>query len=231
LGKLLRRLLGKHATITAIDSIGAQFRLVTLEGPDLRGVAWTPGQKLQVAMGSSFAARTFTPIEWDAEAGRTRILGYAHGEGPGSKWLLDARIGDECDFFGPGASLDVRRASGPFVTCGDETSIGMAYALSHYAPGHSQQCLLEVNSLAAAREVLSRISYHGAELFERAENDAHLEKVEHRLPALVTADSTFILTGKASTIQRLRRTLKALGVSSSRLLAKPYWAPGRSGLD
>ncbi len=38
-------------------------------------------------MGPAFVARTYTPIEWDAIAGGTRILGYTHGEGPGSAWI------------------------------------------------------------------------------------------------------------------------------------------------
>lgn len=231
IGKFLRRMLGKHATIVAIDSIGDRFRLVTLQGPALRGVAWTPGQKLQIAMSSSFAARTYTPIEWDAAAGCTRILGYAHGEGPGSNWLLDAAIGDECDFFGPGASLDVRRASGRFVTCGDETSIGLAYAFNCHVPANAQRCLFEVNDLALARDVLTRMSLHDAELFERVERDAHLDEVERRVSALAADGSTFILTGRSFTIQRLRRKLRSLGVASSRLMTKPYWAPGRTGLD
>jgi NADPH-dependent ferric siderophore reductase len=230
-GKFLRRMLGKHASIDAIDSIGDRFRLVTLQGPALCGVAWTPGQKLQIAMGSSFAARTYTPIEWDAEAGRTRILGYAHGEGPGSNWLLDARVGDECDFFGPGNSLDVRRASGQFVTCGDETSIGLAYALSCHAPANAQRCLFEVNDLSLARDVLARMNLPDAELFERVERDAHLDEIEQRVSALAATGSTFILTGRSVTIQRLHRKLKSLGVASSQLMTKPYWAPGRAGLD
>jgi hypothetical protein len=56
-------------------TIGDRFRLITLEGLALAGVTWTPGQKIQIAMGSAFVARTYTPIEWDAAAGRTRILG------------------------------------------------------------------------------------------------------------------------------------------------------------
>jgi hypothetical protein len=92
--RVVRRLFGKQGTISAVDPIGDHFRLITLEGPALKGVAWTPGQKLQVAMAASFVARTYTPLDWDGEAGRARLLGYAHGGGPGSKWLLDVRPGD-----------------------------------------------------------------------------------------------------------------------------------------
>ncbi len=170
-------------------------------------------------------------IEWDTTAGRTRILGYAHGNGPGSAWVCDTRPGDECDVFGPRASLDVSHAAGMCVVFGDETSIGLAYALSRHAPGGPMPCLLEVNTVANTRDVLTRLGLDGVELFERKENDAHLEDIERRLTALVATGATFVLTGKTSSIQRLRRALKALGVPASRVMTKAYWAPGKTGLD
>jgi NADPH-dependent ferric siderophore reductase len=41
----------------------------------------------------------------------------------------------------------------------------------------------------------------------------------------------FVLTGKASSIQHAGRVLKAVGVASSRVKTKAYWAPGKIGLD
>jgi NADPH-dependent ferric siderophore reductase len=76
-----------------------------------------------------------------------------------------------------------------------------------------------------------RLHLDAAESFECMENDAHLEGIERRLSALAAAGATFVLTGKAPTIQRLRRVLKDSGVASPRVLAKAYWAPGKTGLD
>ena len=39
------------------------------------------------------------------------------------------------------------------------------------------------------------------------------------------------LTGNARSIQRLSKTLKAARIESSRLSVKPYWAPGKTGLN
>lgn len=231
-GRALLRVLMKQARIVETESVAAGFRLITLESPEFRGLHWIPGQKVQIAMGSAFVARTFTPIEWDAKAGRTRILGYAHGKGPGSVWVSDATPGDRCDVFGPRASLDVGHAPGMRVVLGDETSIGLAHALARHAAGKPLQCLFEVNSLAHVRAVLARLDLGDATLFERTENDAQLDDIAHRLPRLAASGASFVLTGKASSIQRLRRALKALNVpSSARLLTKPYWAPGKTGLD
>ena len=87
LGLALRRLLMKHATVTANEQIGENYRRLTFEGQALTGVDWVPGQKVQIAMGEGFVTRTYTPVEWEAKAGRAAIVGYAHGGGPGSAWL------------------------------------------------------------------------------------------------------------------------------------------------
>lgn len=39
--------------------------------------------------------------------------------------------------------------------------------------------------------------------------------------------ATFVLTGRAQTIQQLKAKLKELAVSSSRIMSNAYWEPGK----
>jgi NADPH-dependent ferric siderophore reductase len=231
LSRALVRMFMRHATVAACETIADRFRLVTLEGPALAGVAWTPGQKMQIAMGSAFVARTYTPIEWDPVAGRTRILGYAHGDGPGSAWVRGLEPGDECDIFGPRHSLDLSAVTASLAIFGDETSIGLAYVLLCQDRSGTVVGRFEVDDVEASRRVTVHLGLDNATLFGRTEGDAHLEAMEETLPALVAAGATFVLTGKASTIQRLRQGLKRQAVPATRIVSKAYWAPGKVGLD
>lgn len=230
-GRAVIRMFMKHARVIEAEALAEGFRLITLESPAFKDCAWTPGQKVQIAMGSAFVARTFTPIEWNGTEGRTRILGYAHGEGPGSEWVRNVKRGDECDIFGPRASLSVPDATGPLVLFGDETSIGLAYAIQQHHAGRTLQCLLEVNAATVTRAALARLDLGSAEVFERTHNDAHLLEIERRLPAPAHAGAAFVLTGKAYSIQRLRQALKAMRTPAARLATKAYWAPGKTRLD
>ena len=231
LSRALVRLFMRHATVAACETIADRFRLITLEGPALADIAWTPGQKLQIAMGSAFVARTYTPIEWDPVAGRTRILGYAHGDGPGSAWVRGLEPGDECDVFGPRHSLDPNAAAGPLALLGDETSIGLARALRSSDRTGAVACRFEVDDVDATRRVMENLGLDDAALFARSEDGAHIRGIEAALPALDAAGATFVLTGKASTIQQLRLALKSRAVPAARIVAKAYWAPGKTGLD
>lgn len=233
-GRLSQALIGlfmKRATVAAIEDVAERFRLVTLDGEALQNTDWIAGQKIQVAMGSAFAARTYTPIEWDRAAGCTRILGYAHGVGPGSEWLRDLRIGDECDLFGPRGSLDARDLAGLLVVFGDETSIGLGYALARQDRVRRVACVFEAGDTASARQVIAGLDLADAALFERQADDAHLAQVEAAIAALVDAGGSVVLTGRAAAVQHLRQTLKRRGVPASRIAAKAYWAPGKVGMD
>jgi NADPH-dependent ferric siderophore reductase len=115
LSRALMRTFLKQARVVATESFARNFRLITLESPAFSDSDWTPGQKLQIAMGSAFVSRTYTPVDWDADTDQTRILGYAHGNGPGSEWLRKSRPGDVCDVLGPRKSLEASSTGGSTI--------------------------------------------------------------------------------------------------------------------
>ncbi|WP_442678532.1 siderophore-interacting protein [Sphingomonas sp. ASY06-1R] len=221
----------RRAIVTAIEDVGDCFRHVTLDGPALQGVAWLPGQKVQIAMGSAFVTRTYTPMNWDAAAGRTHLLGYMHGEGPGSGWLRGLATGDECDIFGPRASLDTRRAPVQLAIFGDETSLALAHTLVSADKARARCCCFELRDVESGRAVLARLGLEGATLIAQRDDDAHWRQMEAALTPAADAGAFFVLTGKASTIQRLRQSLLGRGVPATRIRTKAYWAPGKCGLD
>ncbi|WP_395396960.1 siderophore-interacting protein [Novosphingobium sp. BL-8A] len=221
----------KRAAVTGCEALGDRLRLITLEGPALQGVEWLPGHKIQIAMGSAFLARTYTPIEWDALIGRTRILAFAHGTGPGSDWVRRANIGDECDLFGPRASLDLRQLEGPIAVFGDETSLGLAHAMARHDPCRVVSGYFEVCGAAVGAAMGDRLGRLDGSFFETAADQSHVAAMEARLPSLIAGGSAFVLTGKAGTVQRLRQALKLRGVPAARIKAKAYWAPGKVGMD
>jgi NADPH-dependent ferric siderophore reductase len=231
LSQALTRLLMNRATVAAIEPLADRFRLVTLEGPALAGVSWTPGQKIQIAMGSAFTARTYTPMDWDVSEGRARILGYAHGAGPGSAWLEALQPGAQCDIFGPRASLDVGGMAGPLTIFGDETSMGLAHALARQDRARTVSCIFEVGDIESAKAVATRIGLPEAVLLTRTSDETHLDAMAVTLASRVAAGMSFVLTGRAAAIQRLRHGLKLHGVPPGRIATKAYWAPGKVGLD
>jgi NADPH-dependent ferric siderophore reductase len=228
--KAILNLLTKQVTVTETRAMGEKFKLFTLEGPAFQGTRWAAGQKLQIMLDSAFIARTFTPIEWDTLAGRTRILVYCHGNSSVGDTIRNLKVGDTINVLGPRPSLDINTTTAPLALLGDETSIGLAYAIQHQDPTRELHHFLEVSDYENTRTLLTQLKIERVELFEKQPTEKHLQQLEHRLTSL-HCDTIFLLTGKASSIQKLRRTLKSLGTPNSRMLTKAYWAPGKRGLD
>jgi NADPH-dependent ferric siderophore reductase len=117
------------------------------------------------------------------------------------------------------------------VLFGDETSFGLAAALRECPPGAGAIHVFEASDVAESRPVLEAIGLGQATLIERIADDAHLAAAEAEVLRLAASGAHFVLTGKASSIQRVSRALKADRIVSSRVKTKAYWAPGKTGLD
>jgi NADPH-dependent ferric siderophore reductase len=228
--KTLIQMFMREARLAERRHLGDRFFSLRLEGAALRGVTWTPGEKIQISLGSTFATRTYTPTEWDAANGSTRILAYAHGDGPGSDWVRSGKVGDRCHLFGPRSSLDVEKMPAGALLFGDETSIGLAIALTAHHRENPPRCIFEVNAAEETLPMLSACGLPGATVIERDTDGTHLQDI---IRAIDTAPphKVAILTGKASSIQRMHRHLKQNGGSARSVVTKAYWAPGKQGLD
>ncbi len=118
------------------------------------------------------------------------------------------------------------------VLFGDETSFGLAAAIREGPQGADAIHVFEASDVSETRQVAEAIGLGQATLIERSADDAHLAAAEAEvLRFAASGGAHFVLTGKASSIQRASRALKAVGVVSSRVKTKAYWTPGKIGLD
>jgi ferric-chelate reductase (NADPH) len=229
----VQKMFMRPAHVFAVEDLGEQFRMVTLGGPALKKVEWTPGDKIQIQFGG-WVQRTYTPVDWDSLLGRTRVLVYLHGDGPGAHWARALRPGDDCVLFGPRDSIDLTKLQSPAFVFGDETSFGLVVALNSIKPGPTQvQTALEISPSDDTLSTIKALGLDGVHICERHENSAHLAEVEAqaRELLLVHPSATFVLTGKAASIQHLRQFLRRHGVASGQFQNKAYWAPGKKGMD
>lgn len=228
----MHRLFMRKANVLYIEDIGNAFRVVTLGGEALRDIEWTPGDKIQVQLGG-WVQRTYTPMDWDAERGCTRILVYLHGDSPGARWTRMLSKGDTCIIFGPRRSIDASKLQGPVLFFGDETSLGVASALFNHERSPAVQMIFEVSRLADTRPALEPLQLGDAHLCARLEDDGHFAELEALVSDVLeqNAQADIVLTGKATSIQRITRLLRERGISATRRQSKAYWAPGKTALD
>jgi ferric-chelate reductase (NADPH) len=234
------RVLLRPATVTAVADYG-EFRAIDLAGDRLIDLEWVPGDKIRIRAGA-LALRTFTPVSWDRATGRTRILAYVHGHGPGSEWCAAASVGAACHLRGPDRSVRLDRISTPPVFVGDETSLGLLLALRAATPAATlvttAATLLEVANRDAMRPALSAHGIDDAALFERGSAEPGGSglgdgALGEGVIAAVRAhpDASIVITGRAQTIATQRLALKAAGLADRPTVVKAYWDEHRKGLD
>lgn len=227
-GELLGSLVFREGRVHRVEDVALGFRRLEVRGEGLRGISWTPGDKVQVFL-SGEGMRTYTPMRWDAQSGITEFLGFMHGEGPGAAWLRAANMGDRVRFFGPRGSIDGSGLARSVVLVGDETSFAVASALR---PGRRLTGLFEVVDPRSSTQALDSVQVPGSHCLQRTASDGHWPALADQLIELLRADSEaqVVFTGRAKTIQFLRQSLKRAGISRS-MASKAYWADGKKGLD
>jgi len=229
------RMFFRSAHVGAVTAHGTQFREIELTGDALRGVTWNVGDKVQVRTDpDELTVRTYTPISWDSARGATRLMAYAHGDGPGSTWARTVAQGDSCEFFGPRRSLKIGDPLTPLIFVGDETSFALAAAWRSRHPASPPIAeLFEVNDPDDSGIALDAMGLSLSELFTRDHHGAHLDQLSTTLVGLLRAhdDATVCLTGKAQSIATLRKDLKSAGLSRRPVRVKAYWDENRTGLD
>ncbi len=229
--RLVMNWVARTATIEAVTAVTPSFLQVDLAGEALRGVAWEPGQKIQVLLGGLRLARTYTPISWDGESGKTRLLIWMHGAGPGSDWAAGLTIGDQCQLFGPRPSLSLGKRTGPIVLFGDETSLALACAIARTRNDRPLQLLIESAHPKEVQDALGMSDVVAEHVAEILPGDAHLASLQEHLISSLDQTTSYLLTGRAAAIQTMQRTLREWGADPRQIGAKAYWAAGKTGLD
>lgn len=223
--RLLTRVFFRTAVVAENRAIGGGMHLITLQGPALRDVRWNAGDKLQLRIGPGLLTRTYTPTEWDAARGHTRILAHALAIGPGSEWVRQAAPGQAVDLLGPRRSLALAdRDPRDGLLLGDETAIGLAAA---WRPAHA---VFETSNPAAIQPLLDTLDLPATALAAHSDG-LHRDAMVQAAMARLGPRSQLVLVGRARTVQHLLRALRHAGVPASRILTKAYWSDGKAGLD
>jgi len=89
-------------------------------------------------------------------------------------------------------------------------------------PGGTTVCRFEISHGHGARAAIDRLMLEHVAIVPRAANEAHLVEISGEFPKLAASGAMFVLAGRALAIQRLRRVLRDIGVSSDRVASKAY---------
>ena len=221
-GKALIDRLFVRGTVTAAERLTPRMRGIRISAP---GLDWTPGQHVRVAADGVMTLRTYSVWDYDGDTLELRVLD--HGDGPGARWARGVGPDDEVVFRRPEGSL-VTRPSPYHVFAGEETAAvafgPMLRALGD-APAYG---VVEADTADDRLPVdLTWRFREGAP----AASSATLVEAVRALP-LPDEPGTAYVAGEARTVQAVRDHLvRERGWPRRSVITKPFWTPGRKGME
>lgn len=221
--------------ITDIEDVSPRLRRIRLAGESLRDLDWLPGNHVRVLVGELSVQSVLrgnardilrTYSVWDYRpAGELDLCVFDHSNpGPGAAWAASARTLDEVHLTKPEGRLTPRDSAAHHLFVGDETaSVAFGPILRALPPTATVAGVIE-RGFAEDQLPLRDMTW-----VDRGEG-ALLRAVEAL--SLPETPGVAYLAGEAKACQAVRRHLVLdRHWPRDRVVVKPFWAPGKRGLD
>lgn len=226
------------ATVIAKAPLADKAYHLTLRGKKLQHLPYMPGQHLRLYIGQGEPTglkekvRTYSIWHYDPATGELELAICAHSQGPGSAWVRAVRPGQEVYLSSFQGKFTLDNSAESYLFIGDASALAHLYELRrHLAPGKTWQGLVYANHEA---ELFADLD--GEQPFELQQLPANpipqlrawLEQVLSTLPA-----NTIVYIGGDGRvcIELTNYFRKVRGWDNKRIKTKPFWLPGRIGLE
>lgn len=158
-----------------------------------------------------------------------------HAGGPGAAWARAAVVGDEVTLMKPQGDFTLKpsthRPAGFHLFVGEETaSVALGAMLRAVPAAERAVAVIEVQEAADALPLTGDVHWHYRGLASAADSKSLVDAV--RAVTLPAEPGVAYLAGEARTIQAVRTYLvKERGWPRRSVLTKPFWTPGKTGLE
>ena len=240
-GRLVDRVLAlHHVTVTEVELLRPRIRRVRLGGPEITDLACKPGQHIRVRVMnenvmSRDMLRTYTIVEINHEEQWLDLLIYQPSDEstPGMDWSRLVAPGDPVTFMGPMGRFVVQPDAPYHLVIGEETAqMAFAAILASVAADTHVAGVIEVMGLAERLDIA-----RGDEIAWTYRGDAPASSSPTLLEAVRALElpedpGVAYIAGEAMAVAAVRSHLVSeRGWPRRTVLTKPFWAPGRKGLD
>lgn len=221
--------------VTEVRQVTERMLLIGIASPALRDLKWLPGQQVRVFVGTSpvsgDALRTYSI--WDHHDETVELCALDHGEGPGSRWARTVAVGDDVRFSRPKGRFVIEPSGRWHFFAGEETASVAFGAMIRALPATAHiRGLIEVagegDRLELPRTEELTWRYRGE---SSAASSAGLVAAVRAL-TLPAEPGVAYLAGEARTCQAVRDQLvRERGWPRRSVLVKPFWTPGKRGME
>ncbi|MEU2335174.1 siderophore-interacting protein [Streptomyces sp. NPDC006654] len=218
-------LLTLRGTVTETERITASMRRLRIDGDRLAGLDVRPGQQVRVLV-AGLTLRTYSVWRYDP-SGVVELCVLDHPEGgPGAHWGRTVEPGEQVRLRGPEGTFTLRPDAAHHVFVGDETaSVAFGAMLAALPPQ------AEVSGCVETRTAADRLPLPRADRLDwTLRGGTSLPEAVRRLAP--EPGGVAYVAGEARDVQAVRRVLvQEAGWDRRAVLTKPFWTPGKKGME
>ncbi|MGW5656365.1 siderophore-interacting protein [Streptomyces humi] len=218
-------LLTLRGTVTETEQLTPRMRRLRIDGDQLAGLDVRPGQQVRVLVGG-LTLRTYSVWRHDP-SGVVELCVLDHPEGgPGAHWGRTVGPGEQVRLRRPEGTFTLRPDAAHHVFVGDETASVAFGAMLAALPADAEVSGCVETATAADRLPLA----HGDRLDWTLRGGTALPDAVRRLAP--GPGGVAYVAGEARTVQAVRKVLvQELGWDRRTVLTKPFWTPGKKGME
>lgn len=219
-------------TVESVHQVVAGLKRISMTG-DFSKIKYAPGNVIEFRVTCN-DYRHYTVSSFDKEKNICEMLVYLHGLGVGSEWAKNIKEGDVLRLLGPGGKICYKENYARHFVFGDETSLGLMQCLQGKAleRGHKIYCVTELEEAFSNWPKL--LDLPAETVFKSADNPAQpaIDRLSQQKESFWAEwkGAAFYLTGRARSIQAIRKVLTDKGIPMKNIFTEPYWADGKKGL-
>ncbi len=224
---------GRGARIERIEPLTPTSTLVRLAGPKLVGFRWTPGDHVRIPIGNMFTLRTYSIWDGDPRAGWLELVLFDHGtpNSVGLDWAAKLQLGQHVRLVRDPRTFKIEPTASFHLFVGEETAAAGFGAMIRSLPATA-----DVRGVIQANTAADHIGLPRP--LRRIERDGRPAAASQQLVDAVAAldlpdlPGIAYLAGEARTIQMVRSQLVGeRGWPRRNVRTKPFWTPGKRGMD
>jgi NADPH-dependent ferric siderophore reductase len=212
-----------RGTVDGVKDVTPRMRWVRITGELLRGLSWVAGQHVRLRVGGGLfdLLRTYSVWDYD-DNGSLELCVFDHeADGPGARWARAVEVGHSIALTRPEGRLVLRDDASFHLFVGDETASVAFGAMLRALPTTAR-----VQGVVGAAD--DRLPLARADELTWVRQDTLAALRELDLPG----DGCAYVAGEARACQAVRRHLtQERGWPRRSIVVKPFWAPGKRGMD
>ncbi|MGH7691348.1 MAG: siderophore-interacting protein [Candidatus Dormibacteria bacterium] len=224
--------------VGAVEDLSPSLRQIRLQGDQLVGFEFAPGQDLMLRLPGSdgeLVSRRYTIRRADSGTGLVDIIVVMHGDGPAARWARGVAVGQRlAEVIGPRGKITIDGSAAWHLCLGDETYLPGTLAMFEALPPDALgRAVLEVSGADDEQALESQADVEVSWLHRGDTQPGHPDRLLERLNDWRDPPGRghFYIAAEVRVALRLRDQLLARGVPREQVSAKGYWSRGQANAN